>query len=378
MEHEKDILKADKRPVKAPDEAETDETSRDVKGLLKTNTTLLAWLVFLGLGGGLLTLYYAQIGYLPDVEWKSSIIYLAVASVIGGGIGLVFVISLLLPGLIWADFLISDPGFSNFFCYNKDSGELCLRTVMIYLGIPFGIVLLVSHFALKTDLIISSNRFEVPVYLVICIALLPITFLAMRKVLDLLMDKRQECIGPEEKQQSDDMKRRRIFKCASWFTLSVLLSQISMLVVYRLSGKPGGLYFFVLTIICTAGVWISNHVVAVRYVRDPKQAIVASLVAAALLLFAADKFSSLSVSIMTYYGFGEGHDVTLFVNDEGTTIIDKLKLPDKCDSTVRGKLCGIEILSKMGTEYYLRVDGRTFTLPKAAVIAIDYTNQQTK
>ena len=50
--------------------------SGEVIEILKGNTTLAVWLVFLGFGGGLLTLYYARIGYLPDIEWNLSLIHI--------------------------------------------------------------------------------------------------------------------------------------------------------------------------------------------------------------------------------------------------------------------------------------------------------------
>jgi hypothetical protein len=356
---------------------EAQATSRGVGELLKANTTLMVWLVFLALGGGTLALYYAQIRYLPDIEWSSSIIYLAAASFIGGGVGLLLSLSVLLPGIIWADFLVFDAELSDVLCYDDDTGEPCMRSVSLYLGIPFGLTLLISHLALFLG---------VAWYAIVAVVLLVVTFFFMRcsftcltepssklaceKSLQDLYKCTFKLLKPRKSKvrrgQDEGPKKRRLFKYAFWFTLSVLLNQISMLVIYRLSGSPTGWRFAGLTVICTFGVWLSNHVVAVRYHHHPGQAILASLMAASLLLFSADRFSSLSERIMTFYGFGERHKVNLLLTDKGAEIVENLGLPE-CIPTTPRVLCDVEILSKIGAEYYLRVGGRTFTLPKATV-----------
>ena len=406
------------------------ETSLDMGEFLKGNTaTLLVWLVFLALGGGILALYYSRIHYLPDIEWSSSIVYLAVASFIGGGVGIFFALSLLLPGLIWAECLLCDPELGKFFRFHESGSELCIRTILLYLGTPFGVILLVSHIALKADVIplylgtpfgvillishialkadviVGSVNAGIIVYFVIAAALLGITFLVMwfvfKRICSELKKGRSETknskkhsykafatgknppIEPASNDPTDSeyMMKRRIFKYSVWFTFSVLLSQISMLVLYRLSGGPGGLDFIFLTVICTSAVLISNHVVALRYGHHPMQAVAASLVAAMVLLFVADQFSSLSEGIMSSYGFGRDHKVNLIVTEEGLKIIKELGLADQGASEI---LYDVEILSKVGGEYYLRIGrsngsaDKTFMLPKTAVRSFISTDDKAR
>jgi hypothetical protein len=141
-----------------------------------------------------------------------------------------------------------------------------------------------------------------------------------------------------------------------------------MYVIYRLSGSvPWCFRFMTLTLLCTAGVWISNHVVAFRHHHYPRQAVVASFVAAGLLLFTADTFSSLSVKLMNGFGIGYYQRVNLLVTDHGRDIVNNLGVP-KCGDL---QLCNVEILSKVGDQYFLRVGDTTYvTLPKADVVAI--------
>lgn len=359
-------------PVAKQDDAQA--TPRAIGGLLKANTSLAVWFVFLALGGGILSLYYARIGYLPDIEWSSSLVYLAAASFIGGGVGLLLALSVFLPGLIWGEFLVFDTNLGKVLCY-EENGEPCLRSIWSYVGIPFAVILLIAHVALIKDWLFYTAT---PLLLVTSFLFFRCSFtclmsrdstLACTKSLwklYLCIFKRGTFRYSKVSEGLQGESERRIFKGSSWFTLSVLLSQISMFVVYRLSGKPGLPTFAYLTVICTGGVLISNHVVAVLYRYHPRKAIAASLVAAALLLFAADRFSSLSQGIMARYGFGAGNKVTLFVTDEGDAIIENLKL-QRCEPPTSRRLCNVEILSKIGSEYFLEVGGRRFTLPKEAV-----------
>lgn len=180
--------------------------------------------------------------------------------------------------------------------------------------------------------------------------------------------------------------KRQIIKYSSWFTLSVLLNQISMYLIYRLSDRAPDLSdFFVLTGMCTAGVWISTHVVAACHQHYPREAVIAALVAAGLLLFTADSFSSLSMRLMGYYGVGEHKTVNLLLTEKGIRIVRNLNLPyskeevacpyrnppgDTSKVEIGQALCGVELLSKVGEEYLFEVNGQRFTLPKTEVEAI--------
>ena len=132
--------------------------SSAIDKLLIANTTLAIWLIFLTFGGGILTLYYSRIGYLPDIEWKATLIYLFIGSMVGGVIGLLLTISLYLPGIIWSELIVFDASLNKCLSYTLDSAEAsskalphkepCIRSIITYLGVPFLVVLLFSHLAL--------------------------------------------------------------------------------------------------------------------------------------------------------------------------------------------------------------------------------------
>lgn len=120
-----------------------------------------------------------------------------------------------------------------------------------------------------------------------------------------------------------------------------------------------------------AFVWISTLIVATRHRYYPRQALIAALLAAVVLLFTADRFSDLSMKLMSRYGVGElrNKKYNLLLTDDGVTDVNNLKLRES-NSTSK-TLEDVEILSKVGDHYFLKAgDGSYITLPKKDVIAI--------
>jgi hypothetical protein len=343
-------------------------------------------LCFLATGGGILALYYSRIGYLPEIEWKAVLIYLFVCTMVGGTVGLLLTISLYIPGVLWSEFIIFDRTFEKHLSYDRAHTEPCMRSIIKHLGWPFLLLLLISHVLLPV-----GRAF---VYWMLVAVLLLVTFWLIRIHFEFILlraitlkakrltvpfwrknwtrKRIWKRLNPHRRFRS-----RQTFKCAFWFTLSVLLSQLSMYVIYRLCGSlPFSLRFWALTGLCTAGVWISNHVVAFWHHRYPRQAVLTSLVAAGLLLFTADNFSSLSVNLLNRYGIGYSKKVNLIVTPHGFELMNSLGVQECGSSHPKAPVvCDVEILSKVGEQYLLRVGNKvSVTLPKAEVVAVSPLN----
>ena len=347
-----------------------EESSNGLEKLLKANTTLAVWLIFLGLGGGLLALYYIRIGYLPEMEWNAALVYLFVCSVWGGVIGLLLTISLYLPGVIWCEVIIFETTLDNHLTFYADHDDVsgkrtprkepCLRSIMRYLGIPFAAALLISHLGLR----VSGIRVIEPIdlYLLVAAIILAGTFIYIRRKF------RRRLIAENYPVDKKIILGRQIFRYSIWFTLSVLLNQIAMYVIYRLADRtPDNYDFLMLTGVCSLFVWISTHVVATRHRYYQGQALIAALVAAGVLLFTADRFSDLSMKLMSRYGIGEDKKFNLLVTKEAVELLSSEGVP-ACGPQ---HLCDVQILSRMGDHYFVRVGGKiNITLPKSDVIAI--------
>ena len=369
-----------------------------IEFLGKIDSTVLAWLVFLALGGGIITLYYAHIRYLPDIEWSHSIVHLATATFVGGGFALLLALSLFVPGCIWSTFLIFDERLKDSFCFHKQTDEICLHTLWRNIGKPFAIVVVLNHFAL----LISQASLEGAVTLFgnpslvnyLSFASVPLSIITLiigAKLIRKRFDCQWNLVKGDLRPKPDEREKdRRAFKYVFWFLISVLVSQIEMLLVYLLSGRPTGLAFFITTFFCVLGALISNHFVAIHYRKDRLQCVLVSLLIAALLLFVVDRNSSLSPRILSYFGIGDmSETVDLLLNAEEKETIEKLELNNRClqeskekasdetqskenDSKAKEsiiRLCDVQVLSRLGNEYLLKANNRIFTLSKTAVIS---------
>jgi hypothetical protein len=340
----------------------------------KKETALVVWLVFMLLGGGLLALYYARIGYLPDIEWHFTLVYVAVVSFIGGAYALLQSLAIFLPGYIWSEAIICDSHIIGAFCYaehDKHQPSVVKREPSVfrmfqYIGLPFLACLVVSHVVLPWG--------PWP-YVWATIVLLAGGSAYVWWVFSRLINKREGRARSGDEGRIEKRERvSRLWKYVFWFDLSVLLSQIATLLIYYLSGHPTGSTYAKITAVCICVVLISNHVVAVRFWENHRQAIGASLAASLLLLVAADHFTNFPQKIMTLYGFGGSHKIDLLVNGDGANTVEKLGLPGRgCAGEARDKLCGVEILSDIGSEYLIKLGDEkaytVFTLPKSMVIS---------
>lgn len=328
-----------------------------IEFLAKFDTTVLAGLVFLAFGGGIISFYYSHIRYLPDIEWGQSIVHLATATLIGGGFAILLALSLFLPGCMWSAFLIRDERLRDAFWFHEETEEVCLLTLLLNIGLPFGVVIFANHIVL-----IASEHWEnslLYVYGITCVILLVPMGFWMKHNLEKLLDSN---LGEE--------RGRRLFKYIAWFLVSIIVSQFSMLLIYLFSGRPTGKAFWITTIFCTLGVFISNHFVAIHYEKSRVQSVLVSFVIAALLLFIADRNSTLSVQVLAFFGLGEkSASVDLLLNQEGTAASAKLGLQERCIPKSEERLCDVQVLSRLGNEYLLKAGDQIFTLPKSAVIS---------
>jgi hypothetical protein len=330
-----------------------------IEFLAKFDTTVLAGLVFLAFGGGIISFYYSHIRYLPDIEWSQSIVHLATATLIGGGFAILLALSLFLPGCMWSAFLIRDERLRDSFRFHKETDEICLRTLLVKIGLPFGVVVFANHIVL----FLSEERWQdslLYVYGITCaILLIPMRWWIRHNLAKLIESKCQ-----------DKEKGRRLFKYIAWFLVSIIVSQFSMLLIYLISGRPTGIAFWITTVFCTLGVLISNHFVAIHFEKSRVQSVLVSLVIAALLLFIADRNSTLSVQVLAFFGLGEkSASVDLLLNKEGAEASEKLGLQGRCTPTSEERLCDVQVLSRLGNEYLLKAGDQIFTFPKSAVIS---------
>lgn len=346
------------------------DKSSSMAFLAKVDTTLVAWLVFLVFGGGIISLYYARIHYLPDIEWSTSIVHLAVATFVGGAITILLGLSLYIPGYIWSELLMFDERLKHAFCLHPFSNDLCLKTLGWYIGIPFWVALMLNHVALivfpyfMSEESLEGERLLVAYSIISLFTLVGVSFFIVGnfyKLLQLANSAAEQVLDPKEESQ-------RVFRYVAWFALSVVLGQVAMIFIYLFSRRPTGTPFILTTIACGLGALVSNHLVALHYHFSRLQSVIAALVTACLLLVVADHNESFSSRVLSFYGVGDRSEtVDLLLDDDGGKILKDLGLTDTCPNSPPNKLCDVYVLSRLGNEYYLERKDRKFTLPKVVV-----------
>src|SRR6201988_1979345 len=185
------------------DKAATRPSSQFDK-LLIANTSLAVWLIFLAIGGGITALYYAQIGYLPEIEWQSVLIYLFIGTVVGGTLGLLLPTSIFIPGVLWSELIIFDRRLQKYFAYDTRSEEPCIRSVIFYLGVPYAGILLISHVML-----LVQSAFK---YWLAAAGVLLVTFWLMRLRFECIMLRNSRAYGTNKLQTGKDAAGKSVWE----------------------------------------------------------------------------------------------------------------------------------------------------------------------
>jgi len=99
-------------------------------------------------GGGLLALYYAGIGYFPEVTWQDALTYMALMTIIGGSLLVAYSFLLFVPGVIWSEFLICDKQLHVVLMMGAREWEPCVVSVTKRILFPFAVFMVFCHFLL--------------------------------------------------------------------------------------------------------------------------------------------------------------------------------------------------------------------------------------
>jgi hypothetical protein len=117
----------------------------------KLDTSVALWLILFVFGGGLLALYYAGIGYFPEVSWQDALTFMALMTIIGGSLLVAYSFLLFVPGAIWSEFLIFDKQLHKVLMMSARHWEPCVWSVTKQILFPFAIFMAFCHFLLYED-----------------------------------------------------------------------------------------------------------------------------------------------------------------------------------------------------------------------------------
>ena len=349
----------------------SDVKARPWFDLKELDPALLLWLVLYGLGGGLLSMYYASIGYFPQIQWEESLIYLGAMTIAGAFLLLVFLLLLYVPGRIWCHFLICDRVLAEIFCYDPQRTKPCLKEVGKRIVVPFVLFVVAVHVLFSQ----TAGRDLTPEALGFLIVLLGVSFLLAATCLFFFLI-RKAMLGLESWTSLPVDRRRHLFKLSGFFFLSGFSSFLAMWMIHWVD-VPASRELVLLPIVCTTvGTFVNLFVAMTHHEgRDGARAALWAAIAGSFVLLILGDFlvqkqdAKLSARTMSLFGLGFHHSTELIVKKGGCEIL-------KAHAILAVKQCGertvipeINILSRLGSEYFLHSSrhGKAFALPKEEV-----------
>lgn len=395
-------------------------------GYPKLNEKFFLLILFV-FGGSLLALYYSRIRYFPEFTWEDSLTYLALLSILGVSIVIVYGFFLFVPGAIWSETLVFDQQLEPKTCYKVgDDWEPCLLSIATRFAIPFALFMAFCHSMIPKegylppvavfcslaaisgylwqrlghDLLTSTGSAQTELqgknddkidkalnlYLILLfLTHLPGFFVLLEEGLKPTVWTWCAALLPlatllyplspwsQLRRENKPFPKAPLARHVGVFNVSALLSLASLLLIYRLVGSDTSTR---LHVICTAVVSVANLLVALLYRKHQPLAALLSVAAALTLIVSGELLdntgqgSALSARFMKRYGFGGEPNATLIVTPQGRKALQQIGiLPAGGKEDDPGVLPNVKILSRLGTEYFFQVGDRKLSLPKPMVIS---------
>jgi len=153
------------------------------------------------------------------------------------------------------------------------------------------------------------------------------------------------------------------------------MSIVSLFILYLLIDPKGD--YWLLLVICTIAVVVSNLLVAVQFRDKPTRAVLTGIISAITLLICGeivpDGGQTQSAQILMHFGIGESlPKVRLEVKDEGRKmLIEKGLLPGNVKPEDKSSITGdLVLLSRLGDEYLVEGNAVGAAKPRSVRVAI--------
>jgi len=345
----------------------------------KPDLGVLAWLVLFGLGGGLLSMYYASVGYFPHVKWEESFSFLGLMAILGSFFVVLYAALLYVPGRIWCKFLISDYYLNEALSYKADRERPCLEAILRVLGLPFVVYSAILHAFLLAAVVLGLSRDLYGFLFLAGLLGLFIPTIHFYRSLDKKM-----LTGCARSLSRGDFNKHRL-TLSGFFFFSLLSSFIAVWVINKtsISKVVGGAVEFgvvqdyiILAFVCTSMVLFVNVFVAITHSSEPRAALGVAALGGFVLLICGDLLvhspeARFSARTLSRYGVGYSSSATLLVQEKACQLLKSEgvigDLP--CATAAPTKIEGVAILSRLGSEYFLCYNHRNFTLTKEDVLS---------
>lgn len=353
-----------------------------IRSFLLSNLTAAVgalWSVFLLVGGLFFLVYFASIGFMPEVDLQTAIAFLVVSAFTGGFLVIVLVLYLLAPGWWWV--------------YMTRNEELLQSPLWFFwpmLGVILSILLIQNWWCL---LPISLIVVIAAVYMLFSRQLLDKLRLALssRQLLDKLDKLRLALFS---RQLLDKWKAVGVF-CTGFIGVFGMVL-IWILIVIGLMGQTQAprKYPILTAIGAVTFILVSNTMLVAKRSFSIGNFLILALATMFLLFIQLNTWTFIPKRVMSIYRFGNVQNASVVLNETGCVIAQHhgLKVapytPDpKIATPVSQKTCSLSnviIHSRLGNTYYLEISrgndaAMHFTMPGQNVLswAIDESKKAT-
>lgn len=310
------------------------------------NLASIFWSVFLLIGGAIFVSYYANIGYMPDFDFKSSITLLSAASITAIITVLLFVVVLILPGAIWSELWADSTSLKS--NWEDESGRKVLFRTALWFGVP-----ILFFYGL---LIISFFNWMVAIpYFLIGISLFT-----------LVIYKKSTLVGKRLIEETAKMLFAS-FACSIFAFLPMFL--VFSLSFSSLHTSKGSTVF--------VGVMVAVFIVFINVLATAKPNRINGLIyypglglAAFLIVFSSFKiFHRVPERVMEIYKFGSIDAERIILKNEACDTLLLLGVIPKVEHKKQCYLNDVKILSRLGKDMYLEVNDIKFTIKNSEVLS---------
>ncbi len=320
--------------------------SNKLKEYAYGNLASIFWSTFLLIGGATFVYYYANIGYMPDFDFKSSITLLAAASITAIIIVLLFVITLILPGLFWSNTWANESPIKS--KWEGEDGHKILYKTALWFGLP---ILSIYGF-----LALFALNWLISIPYLTCVIVISSLIIYKRSTLN----KKQSLIETSKMIFSS-------FVCAIlafipiFFVLSVSVSNLS-----ASKGSPTLISSIVVGFIVLTNVLVTAKPKGIKgIIYYPTLGIVAFYV----VFSSFEIFYRIPERVMEIYKFGSIDTESIILNNEGCNTVLTLGIISKIAPEKQCALINAKILSRLGKDMYLEINNTRFTLKSSEVLS---------
>lgn len=316
-----------------------------IKEYFYQNLGITFWSSLLIFGGSVFVYYYAKIGYMPIFDLQSSLMVLGAASITAIFLIIIITSIFLLPGLIWREGWGNNTKYRSLWYFRQKNGrdkKVHFHLIFAFFVIPISAFWIIFFSAMKFGIWISF----------LVVVLLPVMWLGLKKF---------------SRFNYKSVNKESLV----YFLVTLTASIASFVPIVMLSENLNissiskeYIVYFIAIIIATL-----NTVAAAKpkNIDNLKFFCILSIISIYILLVSFELAKPIVNKVMNIYKFGSIQAENIILKKPGCDIFS---LQGGTLYLTKNEFCliqNVEILSRLGDNYYISTNKANFEIPKIYV-----------